>query len=848
MQFVLTILLLIFSYYGMQAKDREITDVLSIAQKHWMSVNKTSTRSNLNMILVAEKIDNQFYVVRRDYESGFVIVPVSNAMPEIIAYAENANFPTEGLPRHIKSWMEDYAYMEEVGMTDPTTLKAWLLSSFQGYSDMSPLLDGILWGQDEPYNFICPTIEGERCPTGCVATALAQIMNFHNWPRQGSGSIRYTTDTHNIPISYNFEELFIDWEHIYDVYGYEEIEPGYGMTIVYGDNYTFSRMEVDEVYSTARCEIKVMSMYTNRSRNFRGDAVLMLADEDGNIIQQASDIVRISNGIGSMVSANLDFSLTVPSYMADGRYRIYCALRSKDYDSWEIANISGKGPMSDANYHWLEKVGRYIELDGKVFPCAASGEEVKAVSSLMSAVGAAVEMDYAPDASGAYNHNALKGMREYLSYDRDMLLMEASDFTDSQWHHTLQKELSEGRPVYYSGNDGQSGHAFVIDGMQTNQDGVVYYHINWGWDGWCDGYYLLNMLRPEFSGTGGTASGNYSNGANMIIGIAPEDGVDHLRMTCGGISLLSDTVYPGQNLYPSIVSLHTSTDFEGELSLVLQNKDSLEQAPITIFEESDISISDARGLKNHKIMCTLPKDVPSGDYELCIICTGTDGVGAELDCESWPQIHIEDIEKWYGGEYSSVQQYVGLQNCYITTEDYPQHRIVLNIGTSWNITSEVLSGKVALLVCDDKGTVLTPMNEERTLILNGYAKKGDFQIGASFAKGMPDGSYLLCLGFRLGDSEQWTLGYEMNDEATSLWDTRLSPFSIPFEVVSGNAYFADCIVPGVDGIVWTNVKCLEHDEARKRKFHNLNGWNSYPIWNDIYIIGDKKVLINNSSN
>lgn len=70
----------------MQAKDREITDVLSIAQKHWMSVDKTSTRSNLNMIFVAEKIDNQFYVVRRDCESGFVIVPVSNAMPEIIAY------------------------------------------------------------------------------------------------------------------------------------------------------------------------------------------------------------------------------------------------------------------------------------------------------------------------------------------------------------------------------------------------------------------------------------------------------------------------------------------------------------------------------------------------------------------------------------------------------------------------------------------------------------------------------------------------------------------------------------------------------------------------------------------
>lgn len=838
----LIIFLLILPFSFVNAEGRDVKDVISIAQRHWES-NKTTTRTYAYSTVVVDRLDSLLYLVRRTTEDnsfapGFVIVPACEALPEILAYADNVGFPSKDIPKHTQSWLDEYAALSQL---DANTIKKWIKKTRQGYEDVMPLLDGILWGQDEPYNSMCPLVGEEKCPTGCVATALAQIMNYYDWPQQGSGSIQYRTDTHNIPISYNFDNFFIDWDNIHDVYGYEESELENGAHIVYGNRYTFSQIYINEVYSTARCEIKVTQLYTNNAQNFRGDAALMLADEDGNIVRQVSDAIRISNGKGNQVFSVLNIPLAVPASLADGKYRVYCALRKNGEDFWEIARTRGNSLPNNENYQLLEKDGRNVVLKSRTFPCAASDNDVKSISSLMSAVGAAVRMDYAPSGSGANNYYALKGMREYLGYDRDMSLMDASDFTDSLWHNILQKELSEGRPVYYTGSDARLGHAFVIDGMQTSPDNVVYYHINWGWDGLCDGYYLLNMLCPEVSGTGGTTNGNYSNNANMIIGIMPEDGVDYQRMVCGGITLHTDSLYPGQNIYSCVNSLYSGTDFEGKLNIVLQSRENSEQIPITIYTDSDVSISETKSLKNHKIMCIVPNGVPSGDYELRITCTNTDGFEVEVESNSWPLIHIKNLDKWYGGEKMSVLQCVGMQDCRITKEDYPQDRVVVNIGMLWNVTPEHLSGKMALLICNDSGTMLAPLNEQRTLIINGYTKKLNYQIGASFAKDIPDGNYLLCVGYQEGNSGQWTFGYEMDNGATSLWDTHFSPFCIPFEVRSGDAHFSFGVIPGTSDLQWTGIESVE--TQAKDVYYKLNGTPSNFANDDIYIINNKKILI-----
>jgi hypothetical protein len=73
------------------------------------------------------------------------------------------------------------------------------------------------WGQGEPFNLECPEYNGERCLSGCVATAMAQVMKYHNWPPQGKGELTYRAEKIGTDIYTNFSQYTLDWENmLYD--------------------------------------------------------------------------------------------------------------------------------------------------------------------------------------------------------------------------------------------------------------------------------------------------------------------------------------------------------------------------------------------------------------------------------------------------------------------------------------------------------------------------------------------------------------------------------------------------------------------------------------------------------
>ena len=146
-----------------------------------------------------------------------------------------------------------------------------------------------------------------------------------------------------------------------------------------------------------------------------------------------------------------------------------------------------------------------------------SEAEIDAVATLMFHCGVSVAMDYGVDESGAYSEDVAPALKEYFDYDPNLQLVYKSNYTDTEWKDLLKSELNAGRPVYYAGNTASlTGHAFVCDGYDANG----YFHFNWGWDGACDGYYLIGDLEP---GTGGTGAGNgsYNDNNRIVIGIQP---------------------------------------------------------------------------------------------------------------------------------------------------------------------------------------------------------------------------------------------------------------------------------------------------------------------------------------
>lgn len=156
-----------------------------------------------------------------------------------------------------------------------------------------------------------------------------------------------------------------------------------------------------------------------------------------------------------------------------------------------------------------------------------NGEEDKesqnAVAELMRYVGQAMSMDYnTPDGSAAWPIPDL--MKAYFGYSRKFRSVHKDDYDYSEWVEMLYGALADKKPILYSGDpidpEG-SGHEFVIDGY----DGVGLFHVNWGWGGWCDGFFALEAADPYASGIEGksSTSGFCSNQTAILYLMPPFD-------------------------------------------------------------------------------------------------------------------------------------------------------------------------------------------------------------------------------------------------------------------------------------------------------------------------------------
>ena len=198
-------------------------------------------------------------------------------------------------------------------------------------------------------------------------------------------------------------------------------------------------------------------------------------------------------------------------------YWKYPEVLKSDIDSYETETYNLWIPTiyadEQTNYDWDNMLDSYP--DGKY-----TDEQADAVAKLMYHCGAALRMDYGP-VSGCYSNISV--WTNYFGYDADLInYLYRFSFTVKEWSAIIDNELLNKRPIMYSGTSSTGGHAFVCDGA----DGNGLYHINWGWNGYQDGYFDITILNPEKGGTGsGTAADGYNRYGRMIIGIQPDNGV-----------------------------------------------------------------------------------------------------------------------------------------------------------------------------------------------------------------------------------------------------------------------------------------------------------------------------------
>ena len=169
-------------------------------------------------------------------DEGFVLVSAEDNARAVLGYSDEGTFDANNIPENMQFWLKMYAdemrsATEAKGkvnrrevMKHPKNQQIFRGPRWrkemrreaeeEAYPTIAPLLGETIWGQGEPFNNMCPQIGNERTVTGCVATALSQIMYIHKYPTKGIGSHSYTTETKGLTVSANFSNTTYDWANM----------------------------------------------------------------------------------------------------------------------------------------------------------------------------------------------------------------------------------------------------------------------------------------------------------------------------------------------------------------------------------------------------------------------------------------------------------------------------------------------------------------------------------------------------------------------------------------------------------------------------------------------------------
>lgn len=142
-----------------------------------------------------QHVSDYYYVFNVGQNLGYVVVSGDDRTAPILGYSEHGTFDVDKIPCNMAAWLQGYAdqikYIQEHPEAQVTR------GDVPTHADVSSLIS-TTWGQNAPYNNLLPSVGGRKCVTGCGATAMAQIMNFHGAPAGCSGIPGYTTSTHSI--------------------------------------------------------------------------------------------------------------------------------------------------------------------------------------------------------------------------------------------------------------------------------------------------------------------------------------------------------------------------------------------------------------------------------------------------------------------------------------------------------------------------------------------------------------------------------------------------------------------------------------------------------------------------
>ena len=175
------------------------------------------------------------------------------------------------------------------------------------------------------------------------------------------------------------------------------------------------------------------------------------------------------------------------------------------HHKWPKATIAEIPSYRTASYNYFQEAvpaGSELNWDDMLDTYNSSSNSASrlAVAQLMSYVGRGIKMDYAYMGSGAYSNDMPPAINNYFDYQVTQIYRR--NYTLEAFEDSIYQQLAMDCPVIFNGMSSGGGHSFVVDGYESNH----FFHVNWGWGGRDDNYFLLSVLNPYNNTSIGSSS------------------------------------------------------------------------------------------------------------------------------------------------------------------------------------------------------------------------------------------------------------------------------------------------------------------------------------------------------
>lgn len=229
--YLLSLLIMLFVSTSALASPRTFSQAKAIAERKaallGIKIDKKAAAKAPSMNGGIATATSPYYVFPFGENKGFAIVSGDDDMPEIVGYADHGTYDANNMPAAMAAFLNNYrATIEAMKQGNASAIKniaeakALRANNTRATTAVSPLLGDIKWNQSEPYNNMCPKYDDTNLSaTGCVATAMAQVMMYWKYPNELKADIQgYKTSTHELTVSGELKGQKYDWDNMLPSY------------------------------------------------------------------------------------------------------------------------------------------------------------------------------------------------------------------------------------------------------------------------------------------------------------------------------------------------------------------------------------------------------------------------------------------------------------------------------------------------------------------------------------------------------------------------------------------------------------------------------------------------------